>query len=346
MSTSTIREKKVETNSHTTFYLAAGPTDGPLIIFIHGWPELSISWRHQLPVLADLGFHAIAPDMRGYGRSTVYTEKEDYRLELIVADMIQLLDALDRKQAIWVGHDWGSPVVWNIASHHPECCVAAANLCVPYRTLEQGLEPTLDLVDRELYPEQQYPAGQWDYIFYYQENFARATAVMEANTYKTLKLAFRKGSPDGSGKPSGTASFRNNGGWFGGADEAPDLPRDNDVVSEEDLRTYTSAMDQNGFFGANSWYMNFEPNANYAKKSLNNGFLDMPVLFVHAAYDYACETISSQMAEPMREYCRELTESTIESGHWIAQEKPKELNIALQDWLEKHVPDQWAQRRN
>ena len=89
-----LTEHTVKTGSHTTFYLACGPVHGPLIIFVHGWPELSISWRHQLPAMAALGFRAVAPDMRGYGRSSVYDQHDQYAQELIVGDMIGLLDAL------------------------------------------------------------------------------------------------------------------------------------------------------------------------------------------------------------------------------------------------------------
>ena len=96
---------------HASFYLSCGPADGVPIIFVHGWPELSISWRHQLPVFAGLGFRCIAPDMRGYGHSSVYPRHEDYAQEEIVADMIELLDHLGAERAIWVGHDWGAPVV-------------------------------------------------------------------------------------------------------------------------------------------------------------------------------------------------------------------------------------------
>src|SRR5216684_2923381 len=104
-----VTEHTAKTNRHTTFYLAAGPENGPLIIFIHGWPELSISWRYQLPALAALGFRAIAPDMRGYGRSSVYGRSSDYAQEPIVRDMLDLLDSLARSRAVWVGHDWGQP---------------------------------------------------------------------------------------------------------------------------------------------------------------------------------------------------------------------------------------------
>jgi soluble epoxide hydrolase / lipid-phosphate phosphatase len=259
-----VSEHTTKTKRHTTFYLAAGPKDGPLIIFVHGWPELSISWRHQLPALASLGFRAIAPDMRGYGRSSIYPRSSDYAQELIVQDMMELLDSLGRERAVWVGHDWGSTVVWNLASHHPERCEGVANLCVPYYTIERGLDHTITLVDRKVYPEAEYPAGNWDYMRYYEENFAEAIAPMDANVYKFLKLAFRKGDPAGEGKPAITATARRNHGMLGGA--VPDLPRDGDIVSEEDLSVYVSALERNGFFGPSSWYLNHAANASMPRR--------------------------------------------------------------------------------
>jgi pimeloyl-ACP methyl ester carboxylesterase len=104
MEESLMTEHTTKTNRHTTFYLAAGPNDGPLIIFLHGWPELSISWRHQMPALASLGFRTIAPDMRGYGRSSIHPRSSDYAQELIVQDMLELLDSLGRERAGPSGH--------------------------------------------------------------------------------------------------------------------------------------------------------------------------------------------------------------------------------------------------
>ena len=344
-----ITEHVVSGTDHTTFYLADGPDGepdgkpvgeperGPAIIFVHGWPELSISWRHQLPVFARLGFRAIAPDMRGYGNSSVYDRHEDYAQALIVADMIALLDALELDKAVWVGHDWGSPVVWNIAAHHPDRCSAIVNLCVPYHTLEHGVDRTIDLVDRKIYPEDTYPAGQWDYQLYYQESFGDATRSMQLDTYNTVKLLFRKGNPDGVGKPAGTATTRQRGGWFGGGG-ALDLPRDAAVVTEQDLRIYTAALMRNGFFGPNSYYMNHEANAEYARA---NGDLEMPVLFVGARYDYVCETATSALAQPMRASCSDLSEAIVDSGHWMAQEKPREVNALVAGWLARKVPELW-----
>ena len=335
-------EHVVKTDRHQTFYLARGAVDAPVLVFVHGWPELSISWRHQLPCFADLGFRAIAPDMRGYGRSSVYTRHEDYALEQSVNDMLELLDALGREKAIWVGHDWGSPVVWTLASHHPERCYGVANLCVPYFPGGFAPETLLPLVDRSVYPDDQYPAGQWEYQLFYQESFDKARAAFEANVANTVKAMFRKGSASGKGKPSRTAQVRRDGGWFGGAGQAPDLPMDTDVLTDEDLNTYVGALTRNGFFGPDSWYMNHGRNLELAAKAANGGMLEMPVLFLHGEYDYTCETVASRLAEPMRQHCRNLTEVIVRSGHWMAQEKPIVVNAALAKWLATQFPDLWG----
>ena len=336
-----ITEHCLRTAAHTQFYLACGPETGPLVMFVHGWPELSWSWRHQLPVFAALGFRAIAPDLRGYGRSTHYQQLSDYAQEHIVGDMLRLLAALERPQAVWVGHDWGSPTVWNIAAHHPEHCQAVASLCVPYYSLERGLDAMLPLIDRQLYPEAEFPVGQWDYMRYYEESFPSAVAAMEANIHNAVRLLFRKGSPDALGQPAGTAFTRRTGGWFGGAAEPPSLPRDDDVLSEADAARYTAALTGSGFFGPDAYYMNHTRNAEYARLAVNDAVLEMPALFLHARYDTVCETLVSDFARPMRGKCRNLQEAIVDTGHWMAQEKPREVNAHLLRWLATHVAAAW-----
>jgi pimeloyl-ACP methyl ester carboxylesterase len=327
---------------HTTFYLSCGPAERTPIIFVHGWPELSISWREQLPAFAALGFRAIAPDMRGYGRSSIYPRHDDYALEEIVADMVELLGALGTKKAIWVGHDWGSPVVWSIAQHHPDLCHGVANLCVPYQPEGFAVETAVPLADRTVYPADKFPAAQWDYQLFYRENFAAAQTGLEADVGATVRALFRSGNPSGKGKPAPTAFTRANGGWFRTANRAPDTPRDPAVLSEEDERRYAAALERNGFFGPDSWYMNWKANLAFAERAKPHWRLNMPVLFLHGAYDYVCETLVSRLAEPMRAHCDNLTEVTVASGHWMAQEKPVEVNAALAKWLGLQFPALWA----
>jgi pimeloyl-ACP methyl ester carboxylesterase len=217
-----------------------------------------------------------------------------------------------------------------------------ASLCVPYAVLENGLELAVSLVDRTVYPEDEYPAGQWDYFCFYEENFERATAVFEANPENTIKALFRTTfGPGGREVPASTATVRREGGWFNGLDAAPDLPRDNDVISEADLETYSTALAKTGFFGTDSFYMNHAANFQYSKTRKNEGYLDMPALFLTAYFDYTCECVDSRMPEPMREQCRDLTECMVNSGHWMAQEKPVDVNNALVYWLARSVPGVW-----
>ncbi len=341
MNTMTIESLTARTARHSTHYLAAGPVAGPLMIFVHGWPELSLSWRHQMPVFAGLGFRVIAPDMRGYGQSTNYRTHAAYAQSEVVRDMIELIDSLGREQAIWIGHDWGCATVWSLARLHPDRCVAVANLCVPGFSLEEGLEAARKLVDRKLYPEAEYPYGQWEYMKFYEEQFERATSVFDANPYNTAKLLFRKGSPEGAGHPASTAMVRRNGGWFGPLDAAPDVPRDGDVISEEELETYAESLRRNSFFGPDSYYMNHQDNAVFLAGG--STMITMPVLFLHARYDYVCETMVSRLAEPMRARCTDLMERVIDSGHWMAQEQPLAVNAALAGWLVARVGSIWSE---
>ena len=328
---SAIRSNYLRSSRHTTHYLEAGEVGAPLVIFVHGWPELSLSWRHQLPFVANLGYHAVAPDMRGYGESSQYKKHEDYALREIVQDMLELLEHLGQRQAIWVGHDWGCGVVWSLARHHPAQCRAVANLCVPYATLEKGWDGFLPHVDRHVYPMQDFPAGQWEYMRYYEEQFSQATQLFDSAPYQVVKALFRKGNPDGQGQPSGTAYTRIQDGWFGG-NPVPDVPIDTDVVSEEELVIYAQHLQKNTFFGPDSWYMNHDNNAAYAQL-VKDDQLQMPVLFLHGRHDYTCETITSSLAEPMRRKCHNLIEQIVDSGHWMAQEQPDVVNACLRDWI-------------
>ncbi len=336
-----ILEGVARSQRHTSFYLSCGPGDGTAIIFLHGWPELGVSWRGQLPVFGGLGFRAIAPDMRGYGRSSVPTDPLAYTLEEIVGDVLELLDHLAIRAAVFVGHDWGAPVVWSLAQHHPERCLAVAALCVPY--IPEGFAPStlIPLSDRTIYPEHEHPAAQWDYQLFYAENLEAASAAWEKNVSATVRALFRAGLPDAVSMPSFTAGVRARGGFFGPGAGAPDLPRDETVISAAEESVYVAALTRNGFKGPDSWYVNAERNLAFAERARAHWRLEMPVLFVHAAYDPVCETLRSRLAEPMRQWCDDLEEAVVMSGHWMAQEKPVEVNAALCQWLARKGRSLW-----
>jgi len=139
--------------------------------------------------------------MRGYGRSSNYTSHADYALEHSVDDMLEFLAHLGRERAAWVGHDWGSPVVWSLASHYPERCEAIANLCVPYIADGFATGNLIPLVNREIYPEATYPAGQWEYQLYYEAQFHRARSTFEADIETPFVRSFAEATLPAAANP-------------------------------------------------------------------------------------------------------------------------------------------------
>src|SRR5204862_5883125 len=123
------KSRVVQANGIEFFVVEDG--SGPLVLLCHGWPELSYSWRHQVPALAAAGFHVVAPDMRGYGGTSAPQDISAYTLFDLVGDIAGLVDALGEKQAVVVGHDWGAPVAWHCAMFRPDIFTKVAGLSVP-----------------------------------------------------------------------------------------------------------------------------------------------------------------------------------------------------------------------
>jgi pimeloyl-ACP methyl ester carboxylesterase len=329
----TLTSGVTESARHRTAWVEAGPAGGPLMIFVHGWPELGIMWRAQIEHFARLGWRCVAPDMRGYGGSSVPGDPGAYALREIVADMTELHDALGGAPAVWVGHDWGSPVVFSLATHHRQRCRAVASLCVPYAAAGFALENLLPLVDRDRYPADRFPDGQWSYYRFYALEFDRAAEDFEADVAATVTLLFRPGTTRSLGRPARSAQVVANGGWFGPARRAPQMPADGVLLSPADFAATVAALTANGFRGPNSWYVNDEANIAYAAEAPDGGRLTLPVLMVHATWDAICDTAGSRLADPMRADCSDLTEVAVDGGHQLMMERPAEVNAALETWL-------------
>ncbi|KAF4342796.1 alpha beta-hydrolase [Fusarium beomiforme] len=331
-------------------YLTTGPSTGPLLIFLHGWPAVAMTWRPQLEAFSAMGFFVVAPDMPGYGKSTANKVLSDYSLEAIVEGMLALLADTGREQAVWVAHDWGCGVLWSLAATNPDVCLSIVNLVVPYRTLELGFDELMAVVNRDIYPEDKYPYGQWEYQVFYERHFEKATAWFDSDKPAVLRLLFSgKGNPEKQGQPGRTATVLQDGGWFGGIPKPPPkstVPPGScllDKLPPEDVRDMEEDFERNSFFGPDAYYMNHKANRSWnLEHSKNGGVLRMPVLFIEAQFDTAADSaVNPKFTERMKQLCENLSFASIPAGHWVALEKPEETTATIARWLVETVPLHW-----
>ena len=334
MAPSTLSSKTFSTRRHTTHYLECGPADGPLMIFLHGWPELSLIWRAQMDAFAAEGWRCVAPDLRGYGGSSAPAANDAYANEQVVADMAELHDHLGRKPAIWVGHDWGSVIAGSLVAHQPERSRGVVLISVPYFPDANALPTLVPLVDRSIYPADQYPDGQWDYYRYYTQHFKSAVADLDADKAASLASIFQPGDPASMGKPTPNSMVTRKGGRFGAAHRAPATPPDPALWPPADFDVLVQAFQAHGFRPPCAWYLNDDANIAYAHKAPNSGHLIRPVLFVNGDLD-AINTINgNHYGDAMRATCADLTVTDLSGAHWLPLERKTELVQAIRVWLQ------------
>ena len=278
--------------------------------------------------------------MPGYGKSTARRVIEDYSQEALVEGMMALIADIGRTAAIWVGHDWGCGVVSSIATQHPEAVKAMVELCVPYCTIERGWEGFLPLVNREIYPESEYEFGQWGYMKNYEENFEKTIEWFEQDVAGFCKAIMQK-TIQPSNRVSAISTVRKHR-WLKGILKPPNVDMTGPPsLPAEEFDSFVKDMQKTGFWLGSAYYMNHKRNAEYNGKAPSGGRLKQPVLFIHALWDLTCDTKTSRLVEPMREVCSNLTEVTIEAGHWVQIEKPGEVNAALFRFIIKELPSEW-----
>jgi pimeloyl-ACP methyl ester carboxylesterase len=318
---------------HATHYWEAGPDDGPLMIFLHGWPGIGLAWRAQMEAFASEGWRCIAPDLRGYGGSSAPTDPAAYALSEIVDDVIALHDHLGARPAIWVGHDWGSPVAGAVAAHHAARSRGVALIALPYFPDGFALPNLIPLIDRSLYPADSFADGQWDYFRFYLTHFDQAASDLDADIPATLASIYRPGNPASAGKISPSALITRNGGRYGSAHRAPPTAPEPTLWPPADFDALVDAFRARGFRPGNSWYLNDDANIAYARAAPDGGRLRQPVLFVNGDGDAICDIHRDRLGEPMRNACQDLTVTNLAGGHWLPLERKTEVVEAMRSWL-------------
>jgi pimeloyl-ACP methyl ester carboxylesterase len=294
---------------------------GPLVLLVHGWPESWYSWRHQLSALAAAGYHAVAPDMRGYGKSDKPTAVEDYDIHHVTADLVGILDALGEKQAVLIGHDWGAIVTWHAMLLHPQRFTAHVAMSVPYsgrgpQSIVQSLQQAM--------------GDNFYYILYFQEPGV-AEKEFDADPRGILSRLYL--SPDSPREPPQiTDRKRAAGGWIPRMGAPKGLPA---WLTQADLDYYVTEFKEAGFRGGINYYRNFHRNWETTPQ-LSGAKIDKPVLFIAGDKD---TVIRGATADALRASMKEAVPGLRDvklipnTGHWVQQERAAETNAAILEFL-------------
>jgi len=304
--------------------------DGPLVLFVHGFPESWFSWRHQLKAVADAGFRGAAIDVRGYGRSHAPLVVEDYRMVCHVADNVGVVRALGEEEAVIVGHDWGSPISWNSALLRPDVFPAVALLSVPYSPRSR------------FRPSDQFRLLGGDDEFYieYFQHVGRAEIEIEADVARWLMgfyIAASGDAPIGDSRGSmvhvgPTGKLIDRFAWPTGWPESNSgLP---DWLSDDDFAVYLGEFLRTGLTGGLNRYRNAD--RDWADLAAWDGApITQPSLFIGGERDGPTRWGGKAIAN-FATTMPNLTKSIIApgSGHWVQQEAPELVSTELVEFLQ------------
>lgn len=331
----------VEANGINLAIYEAGA--GPAVVLLHGFPGLAFSWRHQIPALAAAGYRVIVPDLRGYGQSDTPKAVEDYDIAHLMADLTSLLDALDLEKAVFVGHDWGGLLAWQMPLFYQERVLGVIGVNTPYIPHWMlWLHPSLVsaalpkarafVADPKLDPISQmrrvYSTNM--YVLKFQDGSA-ADDAMNADPRGSLRNAYRKAlmtSDAWHDLPAEVANME----YYG----LP-LPKHfpgRDVLNPQELDFYVEQFERTGFTPAINWYRNLS--RNWQSGLDIDQTIRVPSMMVSGAHDVV---LRPSMASGMDAYVADLEKHVVaDCWHWTPEEKPEQLNQLTISWLRRRFP--------
>jgi pimeloyl-ACP methyl ester carboxylesterase len=316
-----IRHRHIQTNGIGMHIAELG--HGPLVVMCHGFPESWYSWRHQLRAMANAGFHAVAPDMRGYGRTDAPAAIDQYTLLHLVGDIVGLVDALGGEPAVIAGHDWGAPVAWHAALLRPDRFRGVIGLSVPYRPRSSAPPTTLMPKSEEAL----------FYQLYFQEPGV-AEAEFESDPRRSLHAMLYGGSGDRPPR-DGTAEVGmvpRGGRFLGtGLDPLPLPP----WLTQADLDFYGAEFARTGFRGGLNWYRNIDRNWELLS-AFKGAKVMVPALYIAGDRDMVVAfSGAQQLIAGLKNFVPKLTQTIMlpGCGHWTQQERATEVSAAMTEFV-------------
>ena len=324
-------QQMIETNGIRLNIAEQG--EGPPVLLCHGFPESWYSWRHQIGALAAAGFRAIAPDMRGYGKSDAPEAIDQYTVFHLVGDLVGVLDALEIPSAVIVGHDWGATIAWQAARLRPDRFHAVACLSVPYRP--RGPARPTSVMPRT--------ADAQFYQLYFQEPGV-AEAEFERDPRATVLNMLYGASGEGIAAVAAAAASGNanaaagigmvpiGGGMLRGAGAPAILPA---WLGEADIDFYAGEFKRSGFRGPLNYYRNVDRNWELMA-AFAGALITVPALYVAGDRDMVVSFPGTdQLLANLKQFVPALRGIKMlpGCGHWTQQERPGEVNAAIVDFV-------------
>jgi pimeloyl-ACP methyl ester carboxylesterase len=315
------------TNGIRMGYYEAGPkTDTVPVVLCHGWPEIAFSWRHQIKALSEAGIRVIAPDQRGYGATDLPEPVEEYDLEHLTGDLAGLLDHLNIAKAIFVGHDWGGFVVWEMPLRHLDRVAGVVGINTPHRAREPT-DPIESLRVR---------FGDQMYIVQFQHPAREPDRIFNCRVEQTFDALMRK--PMSRGNAASTGEQRagispNLNLAFPQMVAAYDVKRDRrtPILSPEEKMVFVENFTRTGFTGGINWYRNLS--RNWQRSVGLDRIVRVPSLMIMAENDVVSPPSA---ADGMEEIVIDLEKCLVrDSGHWTQQEQPQEVSAKLIEWRKR-----------
>jgi pimeloyl-ACP methyl ester carboxylesterase len=314
-----------ETNGIRMGYYAAGPEDDSVpMVLCHGWPEIAFSWRHQIKALSEAGIRVIAPDQRGYGATDRPTDVEAYDLEHLTGDLVGLLDRLGIDKAIFVGHDWGGFVVWQMPLRHPARVAGVVGINTPH-TARPPVDPIVLLRQR---------FGEQMYIVQFQDAAHGPDKIFDSRVRATFDFFMRK-PPPGSKPPAeapaaGVGASAKLNLAFPQMVAAYDVGKDPraPILAPEEMQVFVDSFTRSGFTGGINWYRNMS--RNWERSAAIDPTIRVPSHMIMAEND---RVLPPSACDGMEKLVPDLEKYLVHgSGHWTQQEKPKEVSAKLIEW--------------
>lgn len=309
------------------FYEAGPKTDTPPLVLCHGWPEIAFSWRHQIKALSEAGVRVIAPDQRGYGATDRPESVEAYDIENLTGDLVGLLDHQKIDKAIFVGHDWGGFIVWQMPLRHPSRVAGVIGVNTPH-TPRTPSDP-IGLL-RKRY-------GDHLYIAQFQDPERRADKIFDSRVEQAFDFFMRKPMPQkkaleaGEGPPAAGlgASPKLNMAFpqmVAGYDGKLD-PREK-ILTPEEMQVFVDAFKVSGFTGGINWYRNMT--RNWERSAHIDHTVRVPSLMIMAEND---AVLPPSSCDGMENIVPDLEKHLVkDSGHWTQQEQPGEVSAKILEW--------------